>query len=214
LIPIGDVPRADLEFAADVLRANFGRDVVLAEPLPLQAEYYYEGRDQYGAAGFLRYVEANSPREAFRVVGLTAVDITIRDLNFLFGMGRCPGRCAVMSTYRLGFYCPNAYRGRSRFAKLIVHEMGHTFGLLHCRRRDCVMKFAEGYVAVDFQRLAMCERCEKYFCNVAAVDREARRARLEAVAKKYGFWREMGEAAALTPPPAPADLTPEETGGG
>ncbi|UCH79388.1 MAG: hypothetical protein JSU81_05405 [Candidatus Coatesbacteria bacterium] len=214
LIPIGEVPKADVAFAAAVLEADFGRDVVIADSLPLQEEYYYEERDQYSAAGFLKYVEANAPREAYRVVGLTAADITIRDLNFLFGMGRCPGRCAVMSTYRLGFYCSTEYRRRLRFAKLTVHEMGHTFGLLHCRRRTCIMKFAEGYVAVDFQRLAMCERCEEHFCGVAAVDREARRARLEAMLKKYGLWQEVGEAAGLTPPPAPADLTPEETEAG
>jgi len=131
-------------------------------------------------------VEANAPRGAYRTVAITAQDIFAADLNFLFGMGRCPGKCAVVSTYRFGFYCATPERRMVRFAKLIVHEAGHTFGLLHCRQRLCIMKFAEGYETLDGTKLAMCARCERSLCAVTALDADERRKNLEEVLKEGG----------------------------
>jgi len=209
VMPIGDVPEEDVAFACDVLAAHLGREAVVFEPLPLQESYYYSERDQYGAAGFLGYVEANAPAEAFRVVGLTAEDITIPQLNFLFGMGRCPGKCAVISTHRLEYYCEGRVPRRVRFAKLIIHELGHTFGLLHCRRPLCAMKFADGYATLDYTRVALCERCEARLCKMAALAARERREDIEEVVKRYGLWAGAGGREGMTPPPAPADLSPE-----
>lgn len=210
IIPVGEVPERDLAFARDVVAASFGREALICEPLPLQEVYYYPERGQYGANGFLGYVEANAPRGAYRVLGITAQDIFAGDLNFLFGIGRCPGKCAIVSTYRFGFYCDTAERRDLRFAKLVVHELGHTFGLLHCRQPLCVMKFAVGYETLDGTRLAACARCERSLRAVAAVEAEERRAKLEEVLKNYGLWGEAGGAAGLEPPPAPADLSPDK----
>lgn len=212
VVPIGDVPEEDAAFACDVLAAHLGREAVVFEPLPLQESYYYSERDQYGAAGFLGYVEANAPAEAFRAVGLTARDITIPQLNFLFGMGRCPGKCAVISTHRLDYYCESRAQRHVRFAKLIIHELGHTFGLLHCRQPLCAMKFADGYATLDYTRVALCERCEARLCKMAALDARERREDIGGVAKKYGLWAEAGGLEGMTPPPAPADLSPEGMG--
>jgi archaemetzincin len=210
VVPVGEVPEADVAFVCDVLEAHLGREVVVREPLPLQDEYYDPARDQYSAGGLLTYVEANAPAESYRVVGVTAADITVSQLNFVFGLARCPGKCTVMSTYRLGRYCDSDEQRLVRFAKLIIHETGHTFGLAHCRQRRCAMKFAEGYVTMDEQRPAFCERCELRFCTIAAQDPAERRDRLEAVFGKYGLMEEVGVPAGLTPAPAPFDPTPEE----
>ncbi len=210
IVPVGEVAERDLVFARDVVAASFGREALICEPLPLQEVYYYPERGQYGANGFLGYVEANAPRGAYRALGITAQDIFAGDLNFLFGIGRCPGKCAVVSTYRFGFYCDTAERRGVRFAKLVVHELGHTFGLFHCRQPLCVMKFAVGYEALDVTRLAACARCERSLRAVAAVDAEERRTKLEGILKNYGLWEEAGGAAGLEPPPAPADLSPEK----
>lgn len=209
VMPIGDVGEKDVAFARDLLAAHMGRETVLYEPLPLQDSYYYRERDQYSAAGLLAYVEANAPDEAYRAVGLTAVDVTIPELNFLFGMGRCPGKCAVLSTYRLDYYCESDVQRRVRFAKLIVHELGHTYGLFHCRQPLCAMKFANDYPTLDYSRVALCERCEERMCRVGKIDAAERRAALEEVIKKYGLWTEAGGLEGMTPPPEPSDLSPE-----
>lgn len=209
IVPIGEVAESDLAFARDFVEASFGRETVICEPLPLQDEYYYPTRGQYGANGLLRYVEANAPRGAYRAVAITAQDIFTGDLNFLFGIGRCPGKCAVVSTYRFGLFCTGPEQRMVRFAKLFVHETGHTFGLLHCRQPLCIMKFAEGYQAMDGTRVAMCTRCERSLCSVTALDAGERRGKIETVLKKYDLWEEAGVAECLDPPPAPANLAPE-----
>lgn len=210
VVPIGEVAESDLAFVRDVAGASCGREAVVEGPLPLQESYYYPERSQYGANGLLKYVEANAPGGAYRVVGITAQDIFAGDLNFLFGMARCPGKCAVISTHRLDFYCDTSEQRLARLAKLTVHELGHTFGLLHCRQPRCIMKFAEGYATLDFVSLAMCTRCERSLCATAALDADKRRRELEDVLKKYGLTEELGGADALAPPPAPADLSPDE----
>lgn len=210
VMPIGEVAESDLAFARDVVEASFGRETLVCEPLPLQDAYYYPERGQYGANGFLRYVEANAPRGAYRAVAITGRDVFTGDLNFLFGIGRCPGKCAVVSTYRFGFYCAGPEQRMVRFAKLLVHEAGHTFGLLHCRQPLCIMKFAEGYETMDGTRLAMCARCERSLCAVTALDADERRKNIEDVLKEYGLWEEAGGADGLAPPPAPADLAPDK----
>ena len=211
VVPIGDVPEGDLAFACRVLEASLGREAVVAEPLPLPEAHYYPGRGQYGAAGLLRYLEANAPAEAYRVVGITAQDVFTGDLNFLFGIARCPGGAAVISTYRMGLYCDSSQRRLVRFAKLIVHELGHTFGLMHCRQPRCAMTFAIGYEALDRTSVALCERCEGNLCRLGGIDAAARRAKLEAVLEAYGILEEAGGKDGLRPPPAPADLSPEAT---
>jgi archaemetzincin len=209
VMPIGDVPEEDVAFACDVLAAHIGRETIVYEPLPLQESYYYPERDQYSAAGFLAYVEANAPAEVYRAVGLTAADVTIPDLNFLFGMGRCPGKSAVLSTYRLDYYGESGDRRRVRFAKLLVHELGHTYGLFHCRQPRCNMKFANDYATLDYSRLSFCERCEERMCRVGVIDARERRAAIEGVVKEYGLWTEAGGLEGMTPPPPPANLSPE-----
>jgi archaemetzincin len=214
VVPLGDVPEGDVAFACRVLEASLGREAVVAKPLSLQEAYYYPGRGQYGAAGLLGYLEANAPPEAYRVVGVTAQDIFTGDLNFLFGMARCPGGAAVTSTHRMGFYCDSSQRRLVRFAKLIVHESGHTFGLMHCRQPRCAMKYAIGFKTLDRTRIALCERCEGNLCWLGATDAAARRAKIEAVITAYGLLEEAGGPDGLEPPAAPADLSPEKTLGG
>ncbi|NIT36300.1 MAG: hypothetical protein GTN49_07345 [candidate division Zixibacteria bacterium] len=214
VVPIGDVPEGDVAFASGVVEASLGREVAVAEPLPLQEAYYYPGRGQYGAASLLRYLEANAPPEAYRVVGITAQDIFTGNLNFLFGMGRCPGGSAVISTYRMGFYCDSSERRLVRFAKLVIHELGHTFGLMHCRQPRCAMKFAIGYKTLDLTTVALCERCEGNLCRLGGADAAARRANVEAVITAHGLLEEAGGEDGLEPPAAPADLSPEATIGG
>jgi archaemetzincin len=214
VVPIGDVPEADLAFARRVLAASLGREAVVAEPLPLPKAQYYPDRGQYGAAGLLRYLEANAPAEAYRTVGITAQDIFTGELNFLFGIARCPGGAAVISTYRMGLYCDSSQQRLVRLVKLMIHELGHTFGLMHCRQPRCAMKFAIGYEALDRTSVALCERCEEEFCRLGGIDAAARRAELEAVLEAYGLLEEAGGKEGLEPPAAPADLSPEATIGG
>ena len=57
----------------------------------------------------------------------------------IFGLGRCPGRECIISSYRLT-------RGQKKEELLSTayHELGHTFGLEHCDDLTCIMQDAKG----------------------------------------------------------------------
>ena len=41
-----------------------------------------------------------------------------------------------------------------------IHELGHSFGLLHCDTAGCVMTRSVSLADVDSKRAAMCAGCE------------------------------------------------------
>ena len=47
----------------------------------------------------------------------------------------------------------------NRLVKLSLHELGHTFGLGHCRQEGCLMCFASNLEKLDRINLAFCRYC-------------------------------------------------------
>jgi archaemetzincin len=46
-----------------------------------------------------------------------------------------------------------------RIMKEILHELGHNFGLLHCRDWDCVMHASASIEQVDIKGSYYCDSC-------------------------------------------------------
>jgi archaemetzincin len=78
-------------------------------------------------------------------------------MNYVFGEARCPGRVAVISTYRLK---TNELKLlEARVVKEAVHETGHMLGLRHCPRPSCVMYFSERLADTDRKMESFCSEC-------------------------------------------------------
>ena len=131
--------RLDLQPAFDASRRQHNSTVLLAQLLRLAAE----------------------PGE--KLVAVVDVDLFIPILTFVFGEAQLDGRAAIVSTARLRneFYGleRDAVLERQRLEKEIVHEVGHTFGLLHCRQFECVMRSSTYVEEIDVKRVEMCARC-------------------------------------------------------
>jgi archaemetzincin len=125
--------------------------------------YYAPERGQYNAtlvlARLLRYL----PEPQAKIVGLTNVDLFIPVLTFVFGQAQLEGPGALVSTYRLRneFYGlpPDAGLLRDRTIKEVVHELGHTFGLVHCRDYECVMHASTYVEEIDLKGPGFCSAC-------------------------------------------------------
>ena len=78
-----------------------------------------------------------------RILGVTAVDLYIPTLTFVFGEAPLRGTCAVVSFHRLApgvLWLAGEFGGLAgAFVKKAVHELGHTLPLAHCQDYQCVM---------------------------------------------------------------------------
>jgi archaemetzincin len=50
---------------------------------------------------------------------------------------------------------------RQRVTKEAVHELGHTYGLVHCPNRRCVMAFSNSLHDTDVKSLEFCPICRE-----------------------------------------------------
>ena len=119
-------------------------------------------RQQHSSTRILRWLLAQRPRHADKIVGITDVDLFIPILTFVYGEAQLDGAAAVVSTARLaggnGARSANILLA-TRLAKECIHELGHTFGLIHCHQRGCVMGRSVTLAQVDAKDNTLCPDC-------------------------------------------------------
>jgi archaemetzincin len=48
-----------------------------------------------------------------------------------------------------------------RFKKEVIHELGHTFGLIHCHVPTCVMRSSTYVEDIDQKSMNICPKCQE-----------------------------------------------------
>jgi archaemetzincin len=120
-------------------------------------------RNQYHATLILASLVRGIPKGGGRILGITGMDLFIPVLTFVFGQAQLQGPGALLSTFRLR----NEHYGLppdddlllDRAMKEAVHELGHTMGLVHCRRQRCVMASSTYVEEVDLKGEWFCPDC-------------------------------------------------------
>lgn len=105
----------------------------------------------------------DTPSGDGKIIGITNVDICTPVLSFVFGAAQLSGAAALVSVFRLrpefhGFGVDNKLFFE-RTLKEAIHELGHTFGLTHCKRPACIMHLAYSIRDLDQRGLAFCASC-------------------------------------------------------
>ena len=163
LLPVGEIDGRALEDLRRGLEAEFrARCEVL--PHRLEPEFAFDSRrGQYHSTEILRRMEKGVPPGSWRVLGVTGNDLFMPILTFVFGEAQLNNTCAVVSSHRLRqeFYGLPASPEllRERLLKEAVHELGHTFGLTHCRDYDCVMTASHAVERIDLKGSHFCGDC-------------------------------------------------------
>lgn len=127
------------------------------------SSFYNPGRRQYDANKFLESICQRAPKDAVKVIGMVRVDLFIPILTYIFGQARLNGHAGLASLYRLR----NEHYGLEpdyellidRFSKVIIHELGHSFGLIHCNNPVCVMRSSTYVEDLDQKEKHFCFRC-------------------------------------------------------
>lgn len=163
VVAIGTVPEEALHWAEEAAAEWFPLPAKRLPPLPIPDGAYDAKRRQYRSTEFMKMLAQFAPSNAFRVLGITDVDLAVPVLSFLFGQAQLNGPIALISLCRLHqeFYGLPADVSllRERAVKEALHEMGHTFGLTHCAERECPMSLATHIEAVDAKGSRFCARC-------------------------------------------------------
>ena len=145
------------------LHQVFGWKIRIGAVLPLPAEAFNATRLQYEALHIMRALAEAVPKDATRVLGILREDLSIPMLTFVFGQAQLGGRIALMSLARLQqeFYGLPANMDllMERALKEALHELGHTFGLVHCPIPSCVMTLANDIQHVDGKGSEFCGGC-------------------------------------------------------
>ena len=143
----GAVAAVGREYATAVVRLHFA---------DRPSHTFDAARRQHSSRLMLAWLSERAFPE--RLLGVTDVDLFIPVLTFVFGEAQLGGRTAIVSLARLTEAADPA-RLAARLCKEAVHEMGHTFGLVHCVSPACVMSRSPGLSAVDLKEDRLCADC-------------------------------------------------------
>lgn len=130
--------------------------------LYLRGDGYSLPRDQYRADVLLDRLCDRVAEDGTCLLGVTEADVYVPHYNFLFGYSYVGGCCALLAVARLDEDGGAVTRlVLDRAAKIAIHELGHAFGLEHCRERGCVMRYADRVAAVDHENGRFCRDCRR-----------------------------------------------------
>ncbi len=162
--PLGEpLPKADVALVKRSLEIFTGLPVKMLARVKLPKMAWYPPRRRWRAEKLLRFLDKRMPADGFRILGLTAADIsttngTYKDWGVL-GLANLAGTACVISSLRCHRRSRGKRHARIRLAKVAVHEIGHTLGLDHCPTRGCLLEDARGKVKTTDREYDMCSRC-------------------------------------------------------
>ncbi|RPI04882.1 MAG: hypothetical protein EHM64_08470 [Ignavibacteriae bacterium] len=167
IVPIRPVDHAELTALVTPLSNAFEIPVSIEESNYLDPAFAFDSyRNQFNSTSLITALLDRYPAQSGKIIGITAVDLFVPVLTYVFGEAQLDGQAAVLSTFRLreDLYGlePNPKLEHIRLLKEAVHELGHTYGLIHCHDPECVMHSSTSAEEVDVKGKNFCGGCEKF----------------------------------------------------
>jgi archaemetzincin len=159
----GNFEKDFLEKIAARIYQEFLLPVTIEERHIDLGEYYDPMRRQYDGNSLLKELDSHSSPPHVKKIGLFRVDLCIPILTYIFGQAPLNGKTGIASLYRLRNEQYGMKKDENllldRFKKVITHELGHTFGLLHCHVPNCVMISSTYVEDLDQKGHHLCNKC-------------------------------------------------------
>ena len=164
LICFGPFEADVISWISDDIGSAFNFPVKIMERNPDLSDYYSPKRRQYDANSILQVVSDLSPPQSLKTIGLLKVDLFIPILTYIFGQATLGGNTAIVSNFRLRNELyglkQNYILQVNRLRKVIIHELGHTFGLIHCYNPKCIMRSSTYVEDIDQKGIRFCNNCQ------------------------------------------------------
>ena len=157
-----DFPAQKARMLAYALKKVYPSVSIQKASLVLPKEYYNKERNRYSGTGLLK--DLSKLRKGNVVLGLT--DEVIFKANELsptygiFGVSPVGAFVAVISSTRPS----GKQHSDDHLVKLMMHELGHSFGLNHCSNQHCFMVDAEHGNKFS-QTPSFCKKCKTFLNN-------------------------------------------------
>lgn len=159
----GDFPVAKAKQLKEKLQKAYPFVNLVDNAIVLPEECYYKPRDRYSGTGLLD--DLKKYRYGGYALGLTNRIIyqknEISPTFGVFGISYIGDSVSVISSLR-----PRTFKPLSddEMQELMLHELGHAFGLPHCKDERCMMVDAE-HGNKFAQTESFCSDCKKYLIN-------------------------------------------------
>ena len=150
------------QMLAEALKKVYPSVSIQKETLVLPKEHYNKERNRYSGTGLLK--DLTRLRKGNVVLGLT--DEVIFKANELsptygiFGVSPVGAYVAVISSSRPS----GKQHSNDHLVKLMMHELGHSFGLNHCNNQHCFMVDTEHGNKFS-QTPSFCHKCKAFLNN-------------------------------------------------
>ena len=160
-----DIPTSILNLLSDSISEEFNNNVTVAPTLKVDIQNFIDrNRNQLRSTNLLNWIlEKIEPTKEMKILSICDIDAYSDNLNFVFGEASLGGQAAVIYLPRLRpeFYNQEAdeHIFKDRIVKEAIHELGHTFGLIHCNNKRCVMHFSNSLNDTDYKSRSLCENC-------------------------------------------------------
>ncbi|MCK5573120.1 MAG: peptidase M54 [Bacteroidetes bacterium] len=172
LLPIGN---ADPELAEGLLAPlaeSFRAGVTVAASDLNLGEFFDPQRVQYNSTDIIHHIstdhiaslpETENSDESTKILAVSDGDLFIPILTYVFGEAELGGKVALVSYHRLQperyGLPPNGPLLVSRLEKEALHELAHTYGLVHCSSLECVMRMSTYVEDIDLKGASFCKNC-------------------------------------------------------
>jgi archaemetzincin len=209
LQPIGDLSVGETGISMETLQefttAFFGLPVKVRPTMGTDVMSKLKSRRHPQSGGFqllstdiLDLLEKHLPDDAYCMLGLTLLDLYPEDSwNFVFGQANLFERVGVFSfaRYDPAFYTgerPEGYKKliMRRALKVLSHETGHMFGLLHCIHFECGMNGSNHLAESDSRPIHLCPLCLRKLLSATGQDPVKRYQQLSELYEKAGMSEE------------------------
>ena len=164
IVSYGNFEKEFLSASGLILEKQFNLIVDIEEQNIDISEFYNPERRQYDGNKLLAEIGSIKGNESIKKIGLFKVDLFIPILTYIFGQAMLGGDSGIASLYRLRNERYGLVKDDlillERFSKVIIHEFGHMFGLIHCHNPSCVMRSSTYVEDIDQKSNKLCNHCK------------------------------------------------------